>query len=111
MSEIRSITLDTPVDVDGQKVGQLSLRVSRKVRDRLAAARLARESYGREHGNEETEICLFAVLAGVPVQSIEELDIVDYAKLQEAYAGDGFLSRSPNSGEPSSPSAATPAGD
>lgn len=107
----KTIRLDHSVVVDGKETAELAMRDSRKVRESLTAARLARDAYGRGYGSEETEVCLFAVLCGVDVRVIEDLDMSDYAKLQEAYAGEGFTPARPISGAGSSPSGAMPAGD
>jgi len=76
MSEI---TLDYPVEFEGQAVKTLSMRRP-KVRDDLA-----KERGGTSPGAQEVQ--LFADLCGVKADLIRELDMADYGKLQEAYAG------------------------
>lgn len=86
---MEKIVLDYPVTVDKVEVKSLNMRRP-KVRDQLAA-----EKGGG--GNAEQEVRLFANLCEVPSSTVEELDMVDYAKLQEKYRG--FLSSRPGSAE------------
>lgn len=109
-TETKTITLAHPVTADGREVAEVNMRLSRKVRDNLAASRLARETYGRDHGAAESEVCLFAILTDLPVEAVEELDMDDYGKLQEAYLGAGFTQARKTSDGPSSPSEDTRAG-
>lgn len=110
-TEIKTIALAHPVTAGGREITEVAMRMSRKVRDNLAAARLARETYGREHGAAETEVCLFSILTDLPVEIVEELDMEDYGRLQEAYVGAGFTPARTSSGAGSSPSDAMRAGD
>ncbi|MFO7595506.1 MAG: phage tail assembly protein [Desulfocurvibacter africanus] len=110
-SETRTIGLAHPIQVKGGEIREVGLRMSRKVRDNLAAARLARDTYGRDHGTAESEVCLFSILTDLPVEAIEELDMEDYGKLQEAYLGAGFTPARTSYGAGSSPSDAMQAGD
>jgi len=77
-----SIDLDYPVDVNGQKYSKLDMRRP-KVRDQKAAEKGA-------VSDADSETALFANLCEVPHEVIEELDMCDYAKVQEVYRG--FLS-------------------
>jgi hypothetical protein len=73
------IELKHPVQADGRSVDRLVVRRPR-VRDLLAAEKAAK-------GNAEQEIRLFSYLCEVPPAVIEELDLADYGRLQEAYKG------------------------
>jgi len=73
------ITLQYPVDVDGQAVHEISLRRP-KVRDQL----LAEKAGG---GAAEQEVAILANLAEVPQEVIQDLDMADYLQLQEVYRG------------------------
>jgi len=110
-SETKTIGLAHPIQVKGGEIREVGLRMSRKVRDNLAAARLARDTYGRDHGTAESEVCLFSILTDLPVEAVEELDMEDYGKLQEVYLGAGFTSARTSSDGPSSTSEDTRAGD
>jgi len=83
MSNTTQITLDYPVEVDGEKVASLNLRRA-KVRDQKLAAKAA-------GGEAEQETTLFANLCEVSPKVIEELDLADYRKLQQGFQD--FLSR------------------
>lgn len=69
-----SIKLDYPVDFEGGKLTEITLRRPR-VSDSISARRKSRET-------SEQEIHLIASLAELPPSAIEELDMADYAKLQ-----------------------------
>lgn len=107
----KTIKLEHPVSVDGKETAALAMRDSHKVRERLAATKLARDAYGQQIGAAEVEICLFAVLCGVGVEVIEDLDDEDYGRMLEAYQDRDFPSPRPGSGDSSSTSDATRAGD
>lgn len=79
---MKTVELKHPVSVAGRDVGTLSMRRP-KVKDQL----VAEKSSG---GNAEKEVRLFANLCEVEPAVIEELDLHDYRRLQEAYSG--FLS-------------------
>lgn len=69
-----TITLDYPINIDGIEVKTLSLR-RMKVADQMAAEKLK--------GNDaEKEIALLANLCEMSPDDIQQLDIMDYAKLQ-----------------------------
>lgn len=72
------IKLQFPVTVDGQEYTALHMRRC-KVKDRRAAA--------KQKTAEEQEIALIANLCEVPPNVIDELDTVDYTKLQGMLAG------------------------
>ncbi|MCG8471379.1 MAG: phage tail assembly protein [Desulfobacterales bacterium] len=76
------ITLEYPVTVDGIETKTLSMRRP-KVRDMLASEKKATT-------DAEKEIGVFANLCEVSPKAIEELDMMDYGKLQETYQN--FLS-------------------
>ncbi len=77
MSE--EITLDYPVPSDGIEVSTLTVRRP-KVRDQINAAKVPGTDQDRE-------VRMFAELCGVTTGVIEDLDMADYAKLQDAYRG------------------------
>lgn len=77
-----TITLQHPVTVEGQQIDSLTLRRP-KVKDRLVSEKAS--------GSEaEKEVRFLANLCEIPPSYIEELDMADYVKLQEALAD--FLS-------------------
>lgn len=77
------ILLDYPVEIDGVSVGHLTMRRP-KVRDKKVS--------DAQGGTEaEREATFFANLCMVSPKVIDELDLVDYAKLGEAFLG--FLNR------------------
>ncbi len=79
---MQEIQLQYPVSADGQTLTALKVRRP-KVKDRLAAAKTG--------GDPATqEVRLFANLCEVSPATIEELDMADYTRLQEALQG--FLS-------------------
>ena len=80
--ETASVKLHFPIQVNGKAIEELSLRRP-KVRDRLAVEKM--------NGAEaEKEIRFIANLCEVAPSDIEELDMSDYVRVQEALAG--FLS-------------------
>ena len=76
-TEHQLIPLSYPIQVDGVTVKQLTLRRP-KVRDMLAVEKNA-------YSDAEKEITLFANLCEVPPASLHDLDMADYAKLQQHY--------------------------
>lgn len=74
------ITLDFPVEMEGVQVGVVRMRRP-KVRDQLNAQRQANNDPAR------TEVFLFALLCDIAPTSLEEMDIADYEKLRDTYAG------------------------
>lgn len=74
-----SVTLQYPVEVDGQTAHEITLRRP-KVRDQL----LAEKSGG---GAAEQEVAILANLAELPQEVIQDLDMADYLQLQEVYRG------------------------
>lgn len=80
MSDVSIVPLAYPVEAEGVRLERLTLRRP-KVRDLLAASKSA--------GSDEVlrELRLFANLCEVAHDVIESLDMADYSKLQEAYAG------------------------
>lgn len=79
MKDTVKITLKDPVIVDGEKIEALTMR-GPKVRDLIAA-----EKYSKM--DSEREMALFASVCGVTHDVIEEMSIVGYRQLQEAYIG------------------------
>lgn len=71
------IKLTKPAKISGVEVHELTMRAP-KVRDMLLADK-------KGGGAAEREINLFAVLCEVTAEEIEELEMKDYLKLQEAY--------------------------
>jgi hypothetical protein len=76
------IKLDHPLTIDGTAVGSLTLRRP-KVKDQRNAEKAAGDQGGQE-------LALFAALTGINPEDLEELDMKDYRKLQDAYTD--FLS-------------------
>ncbi|WP_353277391.1 phage tail assembly protein [Wolbachia endosymbiont (group B) of Villa cingulata] len=72
---MQTIILNNPITVDGVSVAELTIRRP-KVRDYLAIERLNGSDLSKE-------ITLTANLTSVTKETIEELDIADYAKVQE----------------------------
>ncbi len=72
-----TVKLDTPVSFNGETFDALTLR-KMKAKD-LVAGDLAK-------GDAQRAIAIFASMAGVPVQVIEELDVDDFEKLGEEAA-------------------------
>ena len=79
---MKTIQLDYPIMIDGQKITRIDMRRP-KVRDRLLSEKL-------DGSDAEKEVRLLANLCEFPPQQLEELDMADYVKLQEALAD--FLS-------------------
>lgn len=77
MKKTASVTLDTPVTVEGVEYTSLTFRPM-KARDALVAE------------GEESQVMagykLFAALADVPVEVILDLDMIDLAKVGEEVA-------------------------
>lgn len=74
---ITTVPLITPITVDGATLNELTVRRP-KVRDMLAMENTSKS-------DAEKEINLFANLCEVTPQSLHELDMADYSKLQKAY--------------------------
>jgi hypothetical protein len=72
---MEKIKLEEPIKIDGVLVHELSLRRP-KVRDLLIASK-------KETSESEREVNLIANLAEVPAESIKDLDMRDYLKIQE----------------------------
>ena len=77
------IVLDHPVENRTENATVAEIRMRRaKVRDQRDAARAGTDDADRE-------IRLFSNLCELPPEVIEDLDLADYRKLQEAF--EGFL--------------------
>jgi len=76
---MHKIKLNEPIKIDGVSILELTLRRP-KVRDRLAVERLGTN-------DAEKEVALIANLADIPKDAVEDLDLADYAKIQEALQG------------------------
>lgn len=76
---MQTITLNIPVTVENITHDKLNIRRP-KVRDRLAVERIKKT-------DAEKEIAMIANLAEVSVETIEELDLADYGKVQEVLQG------------------------
>lgn len=76
---MHKIKLNEPIKIDGLSISELNLRRP-KVRDRLAVERLGTN-------DAEKEVALIANLADIPKDAVEELDLADYAKIQETLQG------------------------
>ncbi len=79
------VELSYPVKMDGTELRVLQLRRP-KVRDLIVAAKLG-------GSDEDKEVRVFANLCEVTPETIEELDISDYKKLQDAYQS--FFGKAP----------------
>lgn len=80
--EKTTIKLQYPLRVNGQEVTEIQLRRPR-VRDRLAVEKMSASQA-------EKEVRFIANLCEMAPDEIEELDMADYTKIQEAVTG--FLS-------------------
>lgn len=80
--EDKTIALDYPLNLDGRQVAELTMRRP-KVKDQRNADKAASDDAGKE-------LQLFASLTGMNPEDLEEMDLSDYTKLQNAYSG--FLS-------------------
>ena len=69
------IKLTQPITSDGQEYTQIILRRP-KVKDRLIVERMG-------NNDAEKEVALIANLSGLPKEAIEEIDLRDYAVIQE----------------------------
>jgi len=78
----QQIELEFPLNDGGQELSTLTLRRP-KVRDMLHGA-------NKDSSDADNEVRLFASLCDIPPTLIEEMDLLDYQKLQAAYSG--FLS-------------------
>lgn len=76
---MQTITLTIPVTVENVTYEKLNIRRP-KVRDRLAVEKIKKT-------DAEKEIAMIANLAEVSVETIEELDLADYSKVQEVLQG------------------------
>lgn len=70
-----TINLTEKITVDNKDIQEITLRRP-KVRDRLAVERMGQS-------DAEKEVALIANLADLPKETIEELDLADYNKIQE----------------------------
>lgn len=86
MSEV--ITLEYPIENNGEQITTLSMRRP-KVRDQ----RLAHKMKGDDS---DKEVQLFANLCEVSTDVIDELDAVDYGQLQEQYKDFLSLKKEPS---------------
>lgn len=76
---MQKIKLTETIKIDGVVISELTLRRP-KVRDRLAVERLG-------NSDAEKEVALIANLADIPKDAVEDLDLADYAKIQETLQG------------------------
>lgn len=80
------ITLNVPIEVSGVKISQLKMRRP-KLKDRREADRQFGDD---EHAAEEKELFMFTSLTDMTPDELEELDLDDYVRMQQAFQG--FLS-------------------
>lgn len=71
------IALAFPIEVDGIETSELTLHRA-KVVDQLNAQKASDD-------DSEVELYLFSALCRVPADSIKEMDLLDYKKLQDGY--------------------------
>lgn len=69
------IKLEEPIKIDGVEVKEISLRKP-KVRDLIAAGK-------KTISDAEREVVLIANLAEVSIETIQDLDLRDYMKIQK----------------------------
>ncbi len=76
MSETK-VTLEYPIKADGRIISEISLRRP-KVKDQIVAEKAA-------DNGPEREITILANLSGLTPNDIQELDVADYARVQEVF--------------------------
>ncbi|MCY4121430.1 MAG: phage tail assembly protein [Acidobacteria bacterium] len=91
--ESKTVKLRYPVEVDGTKYSELSMR-----RPLVGDLRAAQRSAGGGATADDTEIALFTNLCEVPPALWDKMDLGDYLQVQEAYGG--FLSRASTGAQP-----------
>ncbi len=89
----KTIKLQHPIQVGGATIEQVTMRPPR-VRDLRAAQRAA--GSGALPG--ELDVALHANLCEIAPAAIEEMHMVDFRRIQDAY--EGFLSRGSTGGTP-----------
>lgn len=80
-----TIELSYPITIDATEVKVLQIR-----RPKVADVMLLQKSQGEDA---EKEVKLFANLCEISPEDVKELDMMDYAKLQEQYGN--FIAPSP----------------
>jgi len=85
------ITLEFPFTSGGQMVTEIILRRP-KVKDQIAAEKTSTVP-------SEVEITMMANLSGLAPKDIQELDLLDYRKLQKEFEG-FFAPKEPTSDKP-----------
>ncbi len=73
------VTLDYPFAYKGETIQTITFKRRAEVRDQLAAAKAGKDSASQE-------IALLANLAEVAPDMLHEVDMADYAKLQQVLA-------------------------
>ena len=71
---MEKIKLDNPIKIDGVEVHEISLRAP-KVRDLIAAGK-------KNISESEREVNLIANLAEISPETVQDLDLRDYMKIQ-----------------------------
>ena len=82
MNDIKNITLQYPLDVDGRQISTVAMRRP-VVRDMMAAQRTA----GANAAAAEVEVAMFVNLCELAPDAIEKMDLGDYMELQRVYEG------------------------
>ena len=72
---MKKIKLENPIKIDGVEVNEISLR-SPKVRDLIASSK-------RNIDEAEKEVNLIANLGEISPETVQDLDLRDYIKIQE----------------------------
>ena len=72
---MKKIKLENPIKIDGVEVNEISLRPP-KVRDLIASSK-------RNIDEAEKEVNLIANLGEISLETVQELDLRDYIKIQE----------------------------
>lgn len=76
---METIKLNHPINVEGREIKEINLRRP-KVRE-------ARDARKKHKDAADQEIALVAELSELPPSAIEDIDVGDYAKIQEVLSG------------------------
>jgi hypothetical protein len=93
MSAIDKLKLDHPFSVDGKTLTEVSIRRP-KVRDIRAVDKV------KEDGDLQQGIVTVALLTGLSVEALDDMDAGDFARVSEVVGGFFGNSRAPRTGAP-----------
>lgn len=82
MTDTITVKLSQPFEVDGKPIAEVTLRRP-KVKDLRAMDR----TKGENASEMDQGIAMAAVLCGIPVAAIDEMDAGDFAKVSEVISG------------------------